>query len=138
MVVRKKQGFPLSIHLDHHVGEQKATLTRSFWYVDKDGVTYTAHAGLLTDGGSIPRFFYRLIGPPYASPYLAAYIVHDAICANSEHLARDGDLKDAQMLRKEADELFYEMLRYLGCPLIKAKAMYRGVRIGSVSLRFAK
>jgi hypothetical protein len=128
------QGFDKEIFLKFVSGEKNAILTRSFHYTDKDGVKYTAPAGMPTDGASIPRFFYRVIDPPFASPYLSAAIIHDKICDDARHLA-ENDYKSAKILRKEGDCLFREMLLFLGCPRVKAWAMYRAVRIGALNLR---
>jgi hypothetical protein len=111
-----------------------ATLLKTVQYTDKDGVKFKAKTGMPTDGGSIPRAFWDTIGPPYASKYLPAYIIHDKLCMDSHHL-NDADHDSAVALRLEADKLFHEMLRFLGCSRIKAWLMYRGVRMGARSLK---
>jgi len=110
-----------------------AVLLKSLSYTDTDGVRVTARVGMPTDGGSLPRAFWDTLGPPYASKYLRAYIIHDKLCIDSHHLNQD-DHEGAIELRKEADELFREMLLFLGCPPAKAWLMYQGVRIGACSL----
>ena len=131
-----KQGFTSkTIHLEHLIDSTRAILGRSFTYIDVDGVKYTAHPPMPTDGGSVPKFFYRVIGPPFASPYLAAYIIHDWLCREAEKLAVNGFYYEAVVTRKEADLLFKEMLSFLGCNRVKVRAMYRAVRFGSGSLR---
>ena len=52
-------------------------------------------------------------------------LVHDCFC----QLIRNGYLPDGA--RKEADKLFYEMLRERKMWLIRARIWYRGVRIGA-------
>jgi len=132
------QGFPLDIHLIHRVGETIAHLSRSFYYIDKDGVKHNCPSRMVTDGLSIPRKLWFLFGAPFASPYLAGGLVHDGLCDQARDIARDVGLKQARQLRLSADKLFHEMLLFLGCPRLKAWAMFRGVRIGSVALRWVK
>ena len=129
------QGFDKYVYLRHEPGAKKAVLQRDFHYIDQDGIKYTAPAGMPTDGGSIPVFFYRTISPPFASPFLPAYIIHDFYCDRARHLWEEGDIDGAKKLRKEADQLFREMLLHLGCPKWKAWVMYRGVRIGALNLK---
>ena len=130
-----QQGFTSkAIHLEHEIGGVNAILTRSLTYIDKDGVKHTAHTPMPTDGGTIYRFFYRIIGPPYASPYLGAYIIHDDKCIKAKSLAIAGLYGEAVVERQEGDLLFEEILEFLGCPSIKRKLMYKGVRVGAKSL----
>lgn len=74
--------------------------------------------GFITDGASIPRAFWRVIGSPFTGKYTASAIIHDALYA-SELLSR-----------KECDELFLEMLRVEGVGYAKRYAMYWAVRAG--------
>lgn len=135
MMRHDKQGFDTE-HTDLRHGISKcAILLKSMRYTDKDGVTYKAPAGMATDGGSIPAFFYRTISPPYASPFLRAYLIHDAICDTARHLWEGGDHEGAKILRKEGDVLFHEMLLFLGASKSKAYIMYAGVRVGALNLR---
>ena len=41
------------------------------------GVTYTIPAGFECDGASIPRLFWRIIGPPISCDYIDEAIKHD-------------------------------------------------------------
>lgn len=74
-----------------------------------------------TDGASIPRLFWRLIGCPLRGRYAPAAVIHDAL------------YKSQLFSREVADELFREMLLILGINLLKAWAMYKAVRIGGSS-----
>jgi len=48
------------------------------WGIEVDGVLYIAPAGMLTDGASIPRFFWRILDPPMYSRLFMAAVIHDA------------------------------------------------------------
>ncbi len=130
--------FPPDMHLVFVVGESRAFLSRSFYYVDECGIKHACPSRMVTDGLSIPKFLWRIFGAPFASPYLAAGLVHDHYCKCSHDVANAGNLKEAKQLRHRADELFLEMLLFLGCNKVKAWAMFRGVRIGALSLLKAK
>lgn len=135
MIMRHKdvmmQGFPENPELMHPIGKSSAILLSDFIYIDKAGRTHTSKAGNITDGASIPRFFWRVIGPPMAGPYLPAAIIHDMYCEKAHTLTG----KEAKELRLAADKLFFEMLECLGLSRLKCKLMYYGVRIGSVNTR---
>jgi hypothetical protein len=129
------QGFDCdAVPLDHIIGTRNARLLKTITYTDKDGVKYRAHKGMMTDGGSVPAFFWRSVSPPYASKALPAFCIHDKICNDARHLA-DSDYESAKKLRKEGDDLFLEMMHYLKVPRWKARIMHAGVRIGALNLR---
>ena len=44
---------------------------------DLAGIEYTIPAGFECDGASIPRAFWRIIGPPISSDYIDEAIIHD-------------------------------------------------------------
>lgn len=77
----------------------------------------TVSPGFTTDGGSIPRFFWRVMGHPLGA-YLLAYIIHDALYS-AEYFSR-----------RECDEIFLEILAELkACRMIRSAA-YATVRLG--------
>jgi len=115
-----------------HTGRD-AVLLKAIDYTDADGVRVKAPTGMPTNGGSIPRAFWDTIGPPYASKFLPAYMIHDKLCGDANHLA-SADAVFGRKLRKEADKLFYEMIRFLGCNRVKAWLMYGGVRLGATTM----
>lgn len=127
------QGFSVDEVCLAHKG-RTARLLKSVAYTDKDGIKVTARTGMKTDGGSLPRAFWDTLGPPYASKYLPAYTVHDKMCLDAHHLNKT-DHESAVALRLEADQMFREMLKFLGCNRFKAWLMYRGVRMGARSMK---
>ena len=74
-----------------------------------------AKAGQFTDGASIPRIFWSIIGNPYEPDYSAAAFVHD--CLYCSQLLR----------RRQADKVFYKILLST-TEKYKAKILYLAVR----------
>ena len=74
-------------------------------------------AGFVTDGGSIPRFFWRIIGHPMESAYIDRYVEHDY------------DYQTARIKRKKADEKLRDGLKSDGMGLIKRNLVYYAVRM---------
>lgn len=101
------------------------------WTVDLDlgyrsdaGDVITVYPGAQTDGASIPRLFWRLIGPPLGDRYTAAAVIHDLLYRT----------EGAEMFtRGDVDDLFHEMLMVLGVPGWKAWVMWFAVRIGGAA-----
>lgn len=52
-------------------------LKSGFRYIDSAGNRHAVPAGAETDGASIPRFWWRLIGHPLSEQYIAAAVIHD-------------------------------------------------------------
>ena len=73
-------------------------------------------AGFVTDGGSIPRLLWRVIGPPVDAQTIAAFIRHD------------WNYQTARVKRKQADQQLYADLRAAGVSRLRAYAIYAGVR----------
>ena len=53
------------------------TLVKPFGFVDSQARTWEAPSGSVTDGASIPRVFWSLIGSPFTGKYLKAAVIHD-------------------------------------------------------------
>lgn len=94
-------------------------------YAADSGDLITIHEGAPTDGASIPRIFWRLIGPPIGDRYTAAAIVHDVLYRTCGHTGTYS--------RADCDALFHEMLLVLGIPNWKAWLMWCGVRVGGAT-----
>ncbi len=96
-----------------------------------DAHVYVAPAGMRTDGASIPRFAWRLIGPPLAGRYRRAAIIHDAAYQGVlERLDHEGNALPRDYSRKWADRLFRDLMRALRVFPINRWLIYRGVRLG--------
>lgn len=75
-------------------------------------------AGFATDGASIPRFLWRLLGHPFQSDYIEVFVLHD-------YRYQTGSLP-----RKEADKEMLDGLKRSGMGWLKRYTIYWGVRIG--------
>ena len=91
-----------------------------------DGTTLTAPKGMPTDGASIPRFFWRLIGPPMTGRYRQAAVIHDAGYTGDLQWRIDGALREYD--RKAVDALFLRLMKALGVPWWRRRLMYLAVR----------
>lgn len=76
------------------------------------------HSGYRTDGASIPRLFWRLIGHPYLPSYLAPALAHDALY--------QAELAD----RRECDRTLYVQLLRNGVGRLPAWIIWAAVRLG--------
>jgi hypothetical protein len=83
-----------------------------------DGVAVYIRAGMRTDGASIPRIAWRLVGHPFQIPLLGPALGHDALYA-------------AELVsREEADRWFLEAMRRAGIGWAKRNAIWLAVRAG--------
>ena len=73
--------------------------------------------GFETDGASIPKVFWSVIGSPLLGRYRNAAVLHDYLYATN--------LFD----KKRCDDLFLEAMGVLGVQLWKRRTMYRAVRM---------
>lgn len=73
-------------------------------------------AGFATDGGSIPRFFWRFLGAPVEARTIGAYIKHD------------WKYKTGATKRKQADAELYDDLRESGVDGARSGLVWAGVR----------
>ena len=55
-------------------------LLERFWFRDPENKEWDAPKGMTTDGASIPRALWTLIGSPYTGNYRRAALVHDSAC----------------------------------------------------------
>ena len=84
-------------------------------YFGPDNVRWDAPAGLVSDGASIPPFFWSIIGGPFSGPYRNAAIIHDRYCETRERPWR------------QVHEAFYTASRAAGVPETQAQLMYFAV-----------
>jgi len=99
------------------VGDNSWELREKLSY-QNDQYKITAKEGLVTDFASIPRIAWTLVGSPAMGKYTASSVIHDILYATEA------------LPRKEADELFLEMLEEDGVGWIKRYTMYWAVRAG--------
>ena len=87
-------------------------------FTDTGGYIWSAKPGMIFDGASIPRIFWRLIGCPYCGKYRRAAVLHDAYYGLSSHHTR-----------KSVDKMFLEAMRSDGVSWLQSRAMYYAVRL---------
>jgi len=105
-------------------------IIRTDWRVRWGRLVYTVPAGMVFDGASIPRFFWRLVGPPMREAYRPAAVLHDAAYKSELQAETHTGCPVAPPTRKEADEILRLASIWRGVPSWKATVMYRAVRIG--------
>ncbi|MGE6433156.1 DUF1353 domain-containing protein [Shewanella baltica] len=72
--------------------------------------------GYVTDGASIPKPFWSVIGSPYLPEFIAAAIVHDYCC-------------EANWNVTEMSELFFRLLKDANVKNVTAKTMKHAVKV---------
>jgi hypothetical protein len=98
---------------------RKMRLSEDFSFIDANGVKWTAPAGAVIDGASIPRMFWYFIGSPFNGNYRRASVIHDVYCVTQTRP------------HEQVHRMFYEAIRADGVGKIKAKAMYLALKIGA-------
>lgn len=93
-------------------------LLTPFAYKDSKGVVWEVPAGFLSDGASIPRDLWPLLGGPYSGPYRDAAVVHDFYCWSKSRKWED------------VHEVFLEAAINRGTSVTLAQTMYAGILFG--------
>lgn len=75
----------------------------------------TIKPGFVSDGASLPRFFWRFLGQPFEHAYLRAAVVHDYL------------YRTQICTRKEADTILFELM--LNSSPCRAPIFWLGVRL---------
>lgn len=101
-------------------------LEHDFVVTIKHEYIVTAPKGTFTDGASIPRFFWRVIGGPMTGKYRMAAVIHDA--GYTAKLQWRQFAMDIKYDRKDVDELFLRLMKALGVSWWRRRMMYRAVR----------
>ena len=81
----------------------------------------TIKPGLLTDGASIPKVFWSIIGCPLNGKYVGSALIHDGLYAS--HV----------LSKEESDLLFLDMMEHNKVSLWRRKLMYWAVKFGGGS-----
>ncbi len=62
------------------LSDGRVQLQKDFRYIDPSGQVWVAPANTKSDGATIPRFAWALVGGPLDGPYRDAAIIHDVAC----------------------------------------------------------
>jgi hypothetical protein len=88
------------------------TVMTELSYTDPQGIIWDAPAGSVTDGASLPRYLWSIMGGPFEGKYRNASVLHDV--AYGEHNRPWWD----------CDRMFYNAMRCSGVSAVEAKTMY--------------
>ena len=120
-------GLPLRVE---HVDGPTWELAREVAYCTKADEVSTVRAGFHFDFASVPRPLWWLYPPQgtKGNPYGIAALIHDWLLSHRKIGGRD-------ITRKEADDIFLEVLLYTGVRKSLAYTMYFAVRANSILRR---
>lgn len=93
---------------------------------ENDKYIVTIKKGLTTDGASIPRLFWTIIGCPLSGKYVGSALIHDGLYGSHA------------LSKEESDILFLEMMAANKVGFIKRNLMYLAVKIGGKSAYYGK
>lgn len=105
---------PRPEHGDYVIDEDEVVLT-----VDHDDgtmTTVTLLRGDASDGASIPRFFWRVVGSPFDPELMPGALMHDKA------------YRSASLTRRQADEAFHDRMRADGVGRVRAWVIWFAVR----------
>jgi hypothetical protein len=86
-----------------------------FGFEDRYMNVWMAPEGSITDGASIPRFLWPIIGNPLQGPYRRAAVLHDTY------------YRSHAQPKEQVDLMFYNAMVYGGTSLTKAYWMWKAV-----------
>ena len=108
--------FSNTVKVEWLIDSRKMKLLEDVIFTDSNGVSWSAKAGSIIDGASIPRFFWRFIGSPFVGRYRRPSVIHDVYCESKSRP------------HKQVHECFREMMLADGVPVPKARTMYYAIR----------
>ena len=108
-------GFATPLRAEWTADGKRVTLIAPLVFVDTGGVIYTAPTGFRSDGASIPKPCWPLVGSPLQGRHVRSSILHDY-------------LYDAQFPRREADSVYYRAMRADGVDVVSARIIHATVR----------
>ena len=133
-------------------GHKKKQVLESFRYwlndLHDEGPVIIVPQGFWTDGASIPRFAWSIVGTPFESDYLQGAVLHDWLyhqvgwfvfsisVINQIKYPKEKVIYDkssnrvfVQFTRKACDLMFYDAMQYLETPFWKRKIILRALDI---------
>lgn len=113
-------------------------IEKPFTFHDSGGRPWYVTEGRTSDGASIPRIAWPIVGGPYNGLHRDAALVHDeAYACCGVMVSPDGDLtKSHAFTRYDADRALLEGMVLRGVPLITRRLIYSAVRMfGGIAWR---
>lgn len=109
--------FSSPVHLDMATDGDSMTVLLELNYTDPRGRIWTVPEMFVTDGASIPRPLWALIGSPFTGRYRLPAVFHDAAycCVG--------------LTKEDSDRMFYEAMREAGVGLLMARLMWAAVKV---------
>ena len=104
-----------SVQVSWDIDSERMTLLEDFTYVDPNDMEWTAKKGQKTDGATIPRWLWSVVGSPYNGSYRDAAVIHDIACGEKKRTWEVSHLA------------FYYAMRASGVSEVRAKTMYAAV-----------
>jgi len=99
------------------VSQGRRQLLNPYTYVSPELDRWTAAGGYVTDGASIPRGLWPIVGRPFDGEYLHAAVIHDFFCDENP---RTRTWEDTHLM-------FHHACRCAGVSAFQAKLLYGGV-----------
>lgn len=118
-------GFLSKVQAAFIDGTNQMVLLTSVSFLDtKSGFRYHLPEGFISDGASIPRFFWRWVGHPFEESHRNESILHDYLCKYGQRLL---------VSRLEADGIFRRALIEHGDKSrFQCWLFWVGVRLGAM------
>lgn len=110
--------FSGPLHLEFLPDGRRMKLLMPFGYVDPQGQDWPVPQDAVTDGASIPRLLWTVIGGPFEGSYRNAAVIHDYYC----------DVRNRGW--ESVHRMFYTAMLACGVSSTSAKILYFGVRLG--------
>jgi len=119
------QGFTGPLLTEQLSDGRNMRLLDDFGYVDDKGVLHLAPADFIYDGGSIPRFLWRLIGSPFTGKARKAYPIHDYERAEALKIE---DVDRREEVIAYSDATLHDICEFVGVRRWRRRLMYVGIR----------
>jgi len=108
----------------------KLAILKQDFTVKIDQIIFLAPQGMITDGASIPRYFWRVIGSPFTGKYRRAAVFHDAAYKGLLEAYDSQNNKIPERLnRKAADGLFLVLMQSDKANWLLRQTIHLAVRI---------
>lgn len=114
---RISEFFPLPLK-GEYIGKGQWKLTAPFEYHSKRYGVIKIPTNFISDGASIPKIFYSLIGGRWTGKYVEAAICHDWLYFSQIYS------------RRKSDRIFLNAMKVLRVSWWKRRMMFYAVRIG--------
>jgi len=93
----------------------RVQLLKELAFIDADSTLWDAPEGTVSDGATIPRPLWSVVGSPYTGPYLPAAVIHDVGCQKKTRTW------------EATHWAFYHAMRAAAVPVGQARIMFAGV-----------